>query len=112
MKTIFATLTLIASLGTAHATPQSATEWMAACESKRPDLRATCRYYVLGFGEALNMWMELEPKGARVCIPDRVNADQMIAVAQKYYRENPKERHLNSLTLLGRALIDAWPCQD
>ena len=111
MKTILTTLALFASLGTAHAAPgQTGTEWMRDCDDKLLTMRALCSQYALGVAGGLRLWQIGDLQTARVCLPDKVTADQLVAVARKYYKDQPKDRHMVSFVFLGLAFLDAWPC--
>jgi hypothetical protein len=46
-----------------------------------------------------------------VCAPPQVTTGQIQAVALKYMRDNPDILHMPSYGIIGRALIDTWPCK-
>lgn len=113
MKTLLTTLALLATLGSAQADPaMTANQWVSQCDSKEVPMRIACKQYALGVAEGLTLWLILHTDSAVICIPEKANDVQFVAVARKYYKDNPKDRHRTALVLLSLAYKEAWPCDD
>ena len=48
--------------------------------------------------------------GYRACIPNQIQASQVIDVAKQYLERNPSMRHFTAFSLVTIALAEAWPC--
>lgn len=46
-----------------------------------------------------------------ICLPDNVNAGQILDIACQYQREKPQIRHLNAASATINALSTAFPCK-
>jgi hypothetical protein len=110
MKMILTTIALLALLGTAHADPLTAGDWMKFCDSKITYMQTACVQYARGVADGLDLWWMVSKTDAPVCIPGRVTAGQLVDVAKKYWKDTPKERHYAAGVFLGMAFLNAWPC--
>ena len=91
-------------------------DWYNECSANPKDTvgfikRLTCLRYARGLADGIALWQTLQPDTALICIPATVEALQLIEVGKKFYRDNPKDQHIEAGVLLGLAFQDAWPCQ-
>ena len=56
-------------------------------------------------GDILFKW-----EGKSHCKPERANVNQAVAIAEKYFQDNPQIWHLDAPTGIGVALGNSWPC--
>lgn len=112
MKTLLTTLTALTMLtGTAQADPATAKEWVKDCEGKSAVNQIACFTYARGVADGLTLWVHVDKDNAPVCIPDEVNAMQLVAVGKKFFKDSPKDQHLAAGVFLGFAFLEAWPCE-
>lgn len=58
--------------------------------------------YVVGVVDTLG--------GIAVCPPNEASREQMMAIVQKYMKQNPEKWTMNASVLVGHALMKAFPC--
>lgn len=104
-------LALLASLGTAHADPATANQWIKDCKGKSAVNQIACFTYARGVADGLTLWVHVDKDNAPVCIPDEVTAYQLVEVGKKFYNDSPKDQHLAAGVFLGFAFLEAWPCE-
>ncbi len=112
---IFAVLTVMAAPAYAGG-PIMVKDWYNECTANTKETvgymkQLTCLRYARGLADGVELWHLLDPNSARICIPKQVDAQQLVEVGKKYYRENPRDQHTEAAVLLGLAFQDAWPCQ-
>ena len=116
-KILMATLLLAATISQAHGQgPLMMKEWISECNASSKDTlgmfrQTLCLRYVRGLADGFTLWEILDPKSAMICIPGEVDNRQLAEVGKKYFRENPKDQHLEAGIVLGISFRDAWPCQ-
>jgi hypothetical protein len=118
MKTIFATLAIIAGLVTYSAaadTDHSANYFLPSCRdfvsknfAKDPLLQGQC----IGMIEALATFANDQPfETSRSCPPENATIAQLTTVVVRWIDQRPQRWHENFLALVLFALHDAWPCK-
>jgi|GEM_PF-2997190 len=65
--------------------------------------------YVLGLSDGTLLGHEREPD-LYYCLPNEIQAGQMLDVVCQYLVANPEERHHPAAFLATQALIEAFPC--
>lgn len=111
MKKLLTTLAFLTLLGTtAQADPVTAKEWIKDCEGKSAISQVACFTYARGVADGLALWVHVDNDSSPVCIPDAVNAMQLASVGRKFFKDSPKDQHLDANVLLGFAFLEAWPC--
>jgi len=71
----------------------------------------TCASYVAGIDDAHSLfvdWLDMEQSW---CAPKNVNMSQLVRVVTKHLQENPQKLHKSGNSLIGNALIIAFPCE-
>lgn len=111
MKTLLTTLTALTMLTGAAQAAETGGEWNNTCNKKELFYKVACLQYAQGLRSGFDVWLALDEESALICIPDAVNGDQLVAVGQKYHKENPKDRHLHVGLFLSLAFRGAWPCK-
>ena len=77
-------------------------------EAKVDPQESNCLTYVLGVADALAATQYSE-----VCIPSNsVSGGQLKDVVPKWLEDYPAQRHNPAVTLVGRALTEAFPCTE
>ncbi len=63
----------------------------------------SCLGYIVGVADTARLF----PKP--ICVPEGVTAGQLRAVVLKYMEEHPEDRHYSGTSVVGSALLGAFP---
>jgi Rap1a immunity proteins len=86
-------------------------EFLRRCQTKTIEA-VQCMGYVRGLADGLILWKIARQDDAPVCIPPQAETQQLLEVAARFIRANPKTRHEEAGMLLGLAFLEAWPCNN
>ena len=117
MKRLFMATAVFAALASPAQAggPIMIKDWYNECTANQKETvgymkQLTCLRYARGLADGLELWHLIDPGSAKICVPKQVDAQQLVEVGKKYYRENPKDQHTEAAVLLGLAFQDAFPC--
>jgi Rap1a immunity proteins len=68
----------------------------------------TCRGYIAGVADALNLGNALA--GQRACWPKGVSVQQLTDIAVTYLRAHANRRHYSAVSQVAAAIAEAFPC--
>lgn len=85
-------------------------ELMAICDSPKDDpLWWLCGGHIVGFSQGFQLRDQIAATHL-MCMPDSATNQQIRDIAVIYIRANPQLRHEPSSSLIGWALVKAFPC--
>ena len=85
-------------------------ELLSHCEASI-DTGPMYRGYCYGFIDGVAALLRREPIHT-VCAPSGVTSGQLTDIIVKYLRDHPAKRHYEASSLVGLALMEAFPCKD
>ena len=68
-----------------------------------------CAGYIVGTSDAIRMTDEVFKRNT-ICGPPEVTVQQVVAIAKKYLEDHPELLNYRASSLVGTALIEAFPC--
>jgi Rap1a immunity proteins len=69
-----------------------------------------CASYVAGAFDGITFKGNLDSKPDGFCHPQDANLRQLVRVVVKYVDDHPAEAHELFVTIIHKAMINAWPC--
>jgi len=70
-----------------------------------------CPGYVAGIFDVHTAFVAWEMMKPMWCVPYDVNSNQLVRIVTKYLQEHPENLHHTAGTLVGDALVGAFPCE-
>lgn len=81
------------------------------CLSSDTENKAWCLGYVLGAAHVMGVWEHMSKDTAKICIPEKTNADELRAVLLDFYkRGNAEVKAYNIDDVALFAFEEKWPC--
>jgi hypothetical protein len=88
---------------------ESGNSLLTFCTSAQETHREYCNGYVGGVADAL--LSDSLAVQSRACLPKDATLAQVTDAAVKWLQQNPQHRHYTAVSLIARALSDAFPCK-
>jgi hypothetical protein len=99
----------------AHAGPtSSAGEFSEQCQDGGLGASGSLRWcvgYARGLADGLDVWRELSPDTALICIDRKVEADTLLEVGLRFVKAHPEYHTAPAPHVLAMAFREAWPCK-
>jgi len=109
MKTLIMVVILVLS-SFVHATPQDGNFYFKACFSPDSESQSICSSYTNGFIDAIKFQSAATSSVSFICPSPNVTSSQVKDLFKKYLVSHPQKRNIEARTLMGAALLDAFPC--
>jgi Rap1a immunity proteins len=69
-----------------------------------------CDIYINGVAAGVLVDQVTREQGMPICFPPRIKSEQIRGAVEKYGRAHPDLLHVNGITIVGKALSEAFPC--
>ena len=95
----------------AHAQGYTGMDLIKECSSLEKNRDMFCLGYLRGFTNGVIVGQQFAQLGHLLCLPSGVTPEQLRLIVQKFARDNPVLLNQDALVVTGRAVLDAFRCQ-
>lgn len=123
MKIFFAVVMVMiaASAMAQQQMPQQASDQMTVgdlrdyCAARDGASRNACRFFILGVTQGVGLGAGEARDRAHFCIPDGLAADDMVMIVRRAMAKDlaafPRDLNKQAVSLVGAAMMQAYPCK-